>query len=361
MNEKAQPGPHRVAMVLYPGFASIDATGPLECFGLANYISGRQFYEILTVTEDGGPVPAAGAWLRMIPTHSFETLPEPVHTLLVPGGPAYSEAADHPALISWLRRRAETAERFGSVCNATFVLAATGAAAGRRVATHWLFADKLAADYPDIQVDADSVFVRSGKVWSSAGMTTGMDMALAMVEADHGRPLALEVARHLVLYLQRSSGQAQFSMHLKAQFTSLPAIERVQQHIVDHPAADLSIEALASVGAMSKRTLLRLFKDSTGASVGDYVANARLRHACMLLEHTDKELKEVAAAAGLGGEPNMRRVFARRLGISPSHYREKFQAIDAATGQRANAPAPYDRFWLHRAAIAPIGTGAIAR
>lgn len=338
-----------VAMLLFEGAASTDITGPLECFGLANYLSGRKLYEINTFSADGQVVNAAGSWMGMKPTYGFETLPGHVDTLLVPGGPTTLAAAADPNLLDWLRRRADGVERICSVCMGTFILAASGLTEGKRVATHWLYAEQLARQHPGTLVDADSLFLRSGKIWSSAGMSAGMDLALAIIEEDFGRALAMETARHMVLYLRRAGGQSQFSMHLQAQFADKPDIERIQQWIIDNPAGDLRIETLAQRAAMSTRTMLRMFKMVAGRTFGEFVMDARLRHACNLLETTDAEHKEVARLSGLGTEANMRRAFSTRLGISPSQYRQHFKA-------NAAAPAPsgfrvyvgYDENWLHR-------------
>lgn len=343
---------HSVSMLVYDGVASSDVTGPLECFGLANYISGRPIYEITTFSVDGKPVKAAGGWLSLQPVHSCESLPADVELLLVPGGPAAAAMAQDATLKLWLANYHTPERRFGSICNGTFILAAAGLARGVRVATHWLYAEQLASLHPDIEVDADALFVRSGNIWSSAGMTAGMDLALAMIEEDCGRPLAMEVARHMVLYIRRGGGQSQFSIHLKAQFSDMPAIGRLQQWIVDNPAGDLSVATLAKQATMSSRTLLRLFKEQTGMTVGEFIGDSRVRHACDLLETSDRALKAIASASGFGTESNMRKVFMSRLGVSPMQYRSRF---------RITGPAPkhfnYDESWLHRTEFKQFAAG----
>lgn len=321
--------PRAVVLVLHPDLAATDAIGPMEAFGLANYMSGRRAYELMTATMDGLPVRVAGSYLQLTPTHSLAELPERIDTMLIAGGPMARHFAQDGALVGWLKAIAPRCARLGSVCNGAYLLCATGLTAGRSVATHWQDAADVARLYPDTHVDADALFVNSGNIWSSAGMTSGTDLALAMIEADLGRKVALEVARHLVVYLKRPGGQAQFSMHLKAQFADVPAIERVQQWILDHLNAPLSIEELAGVARVSSRSLLRAFKDKTGATVGDYIVGARLRRACSLLEHTDKGAKEISALCGLGTQANMRKVFLRHIGIAPSEYRERFRISDA--------------------------------
>lgn len=341
--------PHRVVIVIHDDVAATDFTGPMEAFGLANYISGERHYEMLTVAETIRPLAVAAGYCTVTPTHSYETLSGPVGTLLIAGGPAAEKMSGDVALRTFLKRLEPICERFGSVCNGSFILAASGLADGCEIATHWLYADRIQDHHPRVAVNADAVYVTSGRVWSSAGMTTGMDMALAMIEADHGRALALEVARHLVLPMKRLGGQSQFSMHLKAQFAELPSIERVQHHIVDNPAGDLSVKALAGVAAMSTRSFLRQFRSASGKTLGDYIADVRLRHACALLE-TDVELKLVALQSGFGTDANMRKVFIRHLGVSPSQYRASVDGPKAEPPSYARVVKPSQpRTWLHRA------------
>jgi transcriptional regulator GlxA family with amidase domain len=347
MNAKKKP--HRVVLVIHDDVAATDFTGPLEAFGLANYISGEPHYEMATVAEAIRPLSVAGGYCQVTPTHSYETVAGPVGTLLIAGGPAARKMAGDAALTAFLRRIEPHCARFGSVCNGTFILAASGLAAGTEVATHWHYAAEIQALHPELAVNADAVYVTNGKVWSSAGMTAGIDLAIALIEADHGRALALEVARHLVLPYKRVGGQMQFSMHLRAQFAETPSIERVQHHIADNPAGDLSVKALADIAAMSTRNFLRRFKEASGKTLGDYIADVRLRHACALLERNDVEIKAVAAASGFGSDTNMRKVFTRLLGVSPSQYRAGFVTPQAAPASFARVVSPAQpRNWLHR-------------
>lgn len=345
-----------VAMLLYDGVAASDVAGPLECFGLANFISGRLVYEIATVSASGQPVKAAGGWISLQPTHSFETLPSAVDILLVPGGPASQAVATEIELSGWLKARASGMTRLGSICNGTFILAAAGLTRGARVATHWMYTEQLARLYPETDVDGDALFVQSGNLWTSAGMSAGMDLALALIEEDCGRPLAMEVARYMVLYLRRPGGQSQFSIHLKAQFSEVPVIREMQQWIIDNPTADLSVSALAHRFAMSTRNLHRLFREDTGITLGEFISDCRLRHACNLLEESDRELKSVATLSGFGTEANMRKVFVGNLGVPPSEYRARFRAYDGPAARRsASQPFSYDDTWLHRTDVKQFG------
>jgi len=345
---QSPPTAHVVAMLLYDGVAASDVAGPLECFGLANYLSGRSLYQICTFTLDGAPVNAGGAWLGLAPNCSAEGLPANLHTLLVPGGPAVFKISQDPAFTRWLAARANTVERIGSICNGTFLLAAAGLTKGRRVATHWVYANELARQHPETDVDADALFVQSGPLWSSGGMSAGMDLALAIIEADFGRTLAMEVARMMVLYMRRAGGQNQFSVHLQSQFADIPMVERIRQIIMDDPAGDHRIETLAKNLAMSERTMLRLFKESTGQTIGEFVIGIRLRTACTLLETSYREVKEIAILSGLGTEANMRRTFMSRLKVSPTEYRDRFRLETEGAGLEHRQKLGYDDHWLHR-------------
>jgi len=192
------------------------------------------------------------------------------------------------------------------------------------VATHWNWCDQLSQNHPEIFVERDPIFVRSGKIWTSAGVTAGIDLALAMIEEDHGAGLALKTARELVVYLRRPGSQAQFSAELKAQTTSDPVIRRVQERITADPGADLRIETLATIAAMSPRNFSRVFLSETGVTPATFVTEARLAKACRLLETTSLPIEEVAFRSGFGSDDAMRRILARRMGITPKEYRERF-------------------------------------
>ncbi len=323
--------PKRVVMLLYPQVASVDVCGPLEPFGLANFLTGRQLYKPATASMDGMPVTVAGGFLKIEPTYDCASLPERIDLLLVAGGPGYVAAARDPRLLAWLRALEPRCVRMGAVCTGSTVLAASGLIAGHRVASHWLEALRLLEEHRDIEIDADAIFLNSGKYWTSAGMLAGVDLALALIEADHGRQLALDLARFLVLERRRSGGQSQFSAQLRTDFIEDPRIRRVQIHIYEHPEADLSVKVLSRRAAMSERSLLRLFKKITRLTLGSYVQEVRLGHARDLLERTGLDTQAIATRSGLGSATNLRRVFQRRLGVSPSSYRQSFGARRSPT------------------------------
>jgi transcriptional regulator GlxA family with amidase domain len=316
--------PRRIAMLIYPGVAPLDVAGPLQVFGLANERRKRKLYDITTVAPTSDPVTTA-AGIVFVPTCTMDTLALPVDTLLVSGGggPAIASA---PAILDWLRRAAPHARRFGSVCTGAFALGAAGLIDNKRVVTHWAFSAELARRNPSARVEIDPIFIRDGNLYSSAGISAGIDLALALLEEDHGRDFALEVARYLVLFLKRSGGQSQFSTQLRAQFSAIPAIQQVQLWCQENLSADLRVGALAKRAAMSERSFIRAFRDDTGQTPAEFVASVRLQAACRLLEETALAPKAVAQRCGLGSPAALRRIFMRRLGVSPTQYRDKFCA-----------------------------------
>ena len=322
----AGEAPRRIAMLIYPGVAPLDVAGPLQVFGVANFLRQQKLYDVITVAPTADPVPTPVGF-AFLPACAMTALPLPVDTLLVSGGGG-PDAGTDPAILDWLRRTAPKARRFGSICTGAFALGAAGLIDGKRVATHWAFGDELARRNPKAKVDADSIFIRDGNLYSSAGISAGIDLALALLEDDHGRDFALKVARYLVLFLQRSGGQAQFSNLLQAQISSIPAVQRVQQWCHDNLAADLRVPVLARHAAMSERSFMRAFREDTGVTPAEFVMSARLQAARQLLEATRLAPKAIAQRCGLGSAAAMRRVFLRRLRVSPLQYRDRFRARD---------------------------------
>ncbi len=316
--------PHRVAFVIYPGFQSIDLAGPYEVISGANRAVGRDVYAPLVVAASSGPVPSESGLVMVAERSIADVHPGKVDTLIVVGGSGVFAARDDAALVEWLRRVGGRAERVASVCSGTFLLAHAGFIDGRRVTTHWRRADQLQAEYPAVRVDADPIHVQDGKVWTSAGVTAGIDLTLAMVEADHGAAPAQAIARMLVMFLRRPGGQSQFATGVWHESPTERPIRRVVDHVRDHPAADLSVPRLAEVAAMSERHLLRVFTREVGCTPAAYVERVRVETARHLLESTDDGVEQVAGRAGFGTAETMRRAFLRRLGVAPSDYRQRF-------------------------------------
>ncbi|WP_371600330.1 GlxA family transcriptional regulator [Streptomyces sp. NBC_00564] len=308
-----------VLVILFDDVQSLDVTGPVEVFAGAE--AGRAgSYRILTASLDGAPVRTSSG-LTLVPDHALADAPAP-HTLLVPGG-AGTRHLD-PRLTDWLREHGPRAERLVSVCTGAIPLATAGLLDGRRATTHWAYCDKLARDHPAIDVDPDPIYVRDGQVSTSAGVTSGIDLALALVEEDLGRDAALMVARYLVVFLRRPGNQAQFSAQLAAQTAQREPLREVQQWITEHPDADLSVESLATRARLSPRHFARAFQAETGMTPGRYVERVRLEHARRLMEDTADGIEEISRTCGYGTPEAMRRAFVRTLGSAPAEYRRRF-------------------------------------
>ena len=256
-------------MLIYPGVTPLDVAGPLEVFGFANTITKQKLYEVVTVAPTAAPVPTALGFALM-PSYTMTALSLPVDTLLVSGGGGPDAGCD-PAISDWLKLATPQARRFGSICTGAFALGAADLIAGKHVTTHWKFGEELARRNPTATVDINPIFIRDGNLYTSAGISAGIDLALAMVEEDHGRDLALTIARSLVLFLKRTGGQAQFSTQLAAQFSSVPAIQKIQHWCHQNPNDDLRVATLAKRAAMSTRTFIRMFHEDTGRTPAEFV------------------------------------------------------------------------------------------
>ncbi|WAL72656.1 DJ-1/PfpI family protein [Kitasatospora sp. YST-16] len=302
-----------VLMVLFDGVQSLDVSGPLEVFHAGGYA-------VTTASPGGRPVRTSSG-LTLLPDTDLD-LAAPAHTLLVPGGAGTREVVD-PGLLVRIAALAAEARRVVSVCTGTFLLAAAGLLAGRRVTTHWRHCATLAAQYPELTVDPEPIYVRDGRFLSSAGVTAGIDLALHLVEEDLGRDAALAIARELVVFLRRPGGQAQFSAQLSAQLAERDPVREVQRWITEHPEDDLSVESLARRAALSPRQFARVFTADVGVTPGRYVAGARLEAARRRLEDTRDGVEQIARACGYGSAEAMRRAFARTLATTPADYRRR--------------------------------------
>jgi transcriptional regulator GlxA family with amidase domain len=328
------PVPRRVVFVTYPRITALDLVGPHEVFTAAAQVAryiGRESdaYDAVVAAAAAGAVPTTRG-PAIVADHSLASVKGAIDTLVIVGGEGAEDAASDPKVVDWVRRAAARSRRVTSVCSGAFVLAAAGVLDGRRATTHWNACTRLARAYPQITVEPDPIFVEDGNVWTSAGVTAGMDLALALVEADLGREVALLTARQLVLFVQRSGGQAQFSAQLGAQLAERDPLRELQISIADHPEGDYRVEMLASRVAMSPRHFARVFRAEVGCSPAVYVERARVEVARRLLETTGLPVDGIARTAGFGTVETMRRAFARRVGASPSEYRDRFRPARAA-------------------------------
>ncbi len=325
---KHASSPRDVVIVVFPQAQSLDFVGPLEVFAAAQQLierTGRAEpgYRITVASLDGAPITTSSG-LEIVPETSLANAPRRMDTLLVPGGAGSAGVSADEAMLDWIRAVALTTRRVTSVCTGAFVLAAAGLLDGRRATTHWAAAARLAERYPAVEVDPDPIYVHDGPVWTSAGVTAGMDLALALVEEDLDREAALTIARHLVLFLRRPGNQSQFSATLAAQEPEREPLREVQRHVVEHPAEDLSVQALAELAHMSPRHFARAFVAETGITPGRYVERVRLEAARRELEDTSQPIAAVASTCGFGTAETMRRAFLRALGVAPAEYRRRY-------------------------------------
>ncbi len=324
------PTPREVVIVVFPGVQSLDVTGPLEVFHGAQRLVERtqrreRGYRISILATAAEPLTTTSG-LTIVSHGTLVDAPRRIDTLLVPGGRgARGAAAADAELLRWLAARARTARRTASVCTGAFVLAAAGLLDGRRATTHWSAAAALQRSYPRVVVDPEPIHLRDGPIWTSAGVTAGMDLALALVEEDLDRHAALAIARQLVLFLRRPGGQSQFSATLAAQEPSRQPLREVQRAVVEDPAAEHTVEAMAERAHMSPRHFARAFAAETGVTPGRFVERVRMEAARRLLEDTAQPVAHVAHACGFGTPETMRRTFLRLLAVGPAEYRRRFR------------------------------------
>jgi transcriptional regulator GlxA family with amidase domain len=316
--------PHRVVIVSFAGVQPLDVVGPAEVFSVASRVRPGA-YAVEVVAPEREPIAVAGGAYAITPASTTSACRGPIGTLLIAGGGGVRPAVEDPALVRWVKRAAARSARAGSVCTGAFLLAEAGLLDGRRATTHWAWCEALARRHPAVEVDPKPIFVRDGDVWTSAGVTAGIDLALALVEEDVGPEPAREVARQLVVFVQRPGGQAQFSSHLRAAPAVRRPLRELQAWMVDQLADDLRVEALAARANMSPRNFARAFRRETGFTPAAYVEALRVEAARHRLERGAEPVETIAHAVGFGTPETMRRAFARRVGAAPADYRARFR------------------------------------
>ena len=316
------PSSRRIIVVVVPPVDELDLVGPLQVFNSVNRLAGRTIYAIEVVTSaDRLTVEGEGGVLSFIARHHFKKVEGVCDSVLLVCGLSTRSVRD-AALSAWLKKMANHVRRLGAVCVSSFLLAEAGLLNGRRATTHWRFGRELAARYPGVRVEHEPLWVKDGNIYTSAGISAGIDLALAWVEEDCGAALAHEAARELVLFLRRPGGQPQVSVSLASQASEMASIRELQIWIAEHLGSRLSVEDLADRMSMSLRNFERVFTREVGTTPSQYVLQMRVEAARRQLERTDGGLKHVASAAGFGSVDVMRRAFVRLLGITPRRYRE---------------------------------------
>ncbi|HEX4550144.1 GlxA family transcriptional regulator [Pseudomonas sp.] len=324
----AAPASRDVVFIAYPRMSLLDLSGAQTVFWAASRAlaeRGQPGYHLRTASLEGGLVSTVEG--LAVDTCTLQELDiTALDTLVVPGAPDICQTLDEYAgLTTWLQRQAPAARRVVSVCSGAFLLAQAGLLDGRRAATHWAMCDTLRERFPAIEVDADAIFIQQGAVWTSAGVTAGIDLALALVEADCGREVALHVARELVVYLKRPGGQAQYSTLLQSQAQDSPQFDPLHLWLIDHLGdPKLTVERLAEQAKMSLRNFTRVYKQSTGRTPSKAIELFRLEAARRLLENSAHNIDKVARLCGFGDEERLRACFQRHLSISPRDYRSRF-------------------------------------
>ena len=314
----------RITIVAFPPLQALDVVGPAEVFSVANQLSNTPRYRVELASSTAEPLTTSSG-LKVIPHRAVTSVRGAIDTLIVSGGPGVADALDDERLIGWIRRAAGRAGRVASVCNGAFLLAEAGVLDGRRATTHWAECDALQRRYPAVFVDREPIFVRDGDIYTSAGVTAGIDLSLALVEDDLGAALARNVARALVLFLRRPGDQAQFSARQPWHRAEREPLRALQAWIAENLAADLSVAALAERAFMSPRNFARAFRHEVGMTPAAYVEAVRLERARAELEVGEKPIEAIAQACGFGTVDTLRRAFQRKLRVNPASYRSRFR------------------------------------
>jgi transcriptional regulator GlxA family with amidase domain len=315
----------RIVLLAFDRLQALDLVGPAEVFSMASRLTGDAYSLEVVAPEKAEISTSSGLHLR--PDRSLATCRGPIDTLVVVGGEGVPQALGDERLVGWIVKAASRSRRVASVCNGAFLLARAGLLDGRRATTHWSGCETLQRRHPETSVEPDAIFVKDGSVYTSAGVTAGMDLSLALVEEDLGRRAALEVARWLVLFLKRPGGQSQFSAQLSAQIAEREPLRELQAWIADNLEQDLTVPALAERACMSPRNFARAFRREVGVTPAVYVEAARIETARVALDGTQEPVESIARRCGFGTVETMRRAFHRRLGVGPSSYRERFLTL----------------------------------
>lgn len=327
--KKQKPAQRRVVMVVYPDAHILDVVGPLEVLtGAKLFLPDTiQPYEVHVVADRAGTIKTTSG-LTIEADQSFKDAKldnRPIDTLMIAGGHGTVQALEDKVLLDFVLHAAGLADRIVSICTGAMILAEVGLLDGKKATTHWWWCPILSQKYPKVDVDPDAIYVRDGNIWTSAGVTTGMDLALSLVEMDWGHDIALQVARYNVMYMMRPGGQSQFSAHLVAQKAEDPVINATLDYVLNNLTEPLTVTALAARAVMSERTFARKFKQETSVTPAHYVEAARVQAARVELEQSDTGIEQIAIKTGFQNAERMRRAFQRHVGVSATDYRERFK------------------------------------
>ncbi len=332
MSNAEAAGPRNVVVLGFDGNTALDLAAAADSFSVANYLSAMRPYRVITASIDGRDFRSEGGF-HVLPECAIGDI-KVIDTLIIPGGAGLRVPEVADPIVTWIKTNHGRIRRVASVCTGLFGLAATGLLDGRRAATHWRFVDIFKARHPEVRIDPDAIFVRDGKFYSSAGVTAGIDLALALIEEDLGAAAALAAARELVVFVKRPGGQQQFSELLRFQTASLPRLRDVGHHIQSHLDADLSVERLAVKTNLSVRHFTRLFRESMGMPPAEFVERARLDEAARRLTETAVAIDRIALSVGYRSSDAFTRAFGRRFGVAPSQYRERFSSLKGRLAER---------------------------
>jgi len=324
-----------IAFLVLPNVTLLDVTGPYEVFTQAIECQSAKdkdpcfSYVLHTLSAGRGKTIRTASGLCIESEDTLRTIDYSIDTLFIPGVPnsCLCQYNVDKHVLQWIARQAQEVRRICSVCTGTFLLAEAGVLTGHKATSHWEVCDKLAQEYPEVEVDSNPIFIKDRNVYTSAGISAGMDLALALIEEDFGRPLAIEVAKQMVLYLKRPGNQSQYSSVLTHQQVDYRPIQEIEDWILEHLNETLTVERLAEQSLMSARNFARVFLRETGITPAKYIEKLRIETACRYLIDTQLSLKEIATACGLGSVDNMRKVFTKYLEISPVEYRHRFGCI----------------------------------
>jgi transcriptional regulator GlxA family with amidase domain len=322
-----------ILLLGFEGCAALDLVGPHEVFSLSSHLApggSTPPYRLVLLADRAGPFRAAQGF-GLIADTSWRDFRGTADTLIVAGGPDMTSVIGNPKLLAWLQAMSGRTRRIGSICTGAFALAEAGLLDRRRATTHWMDVERLAKTYPRVNVDPDAIYVRDGNIFTSAGITAGMDLSLALVEEDLGREAALAVARMLVMYLKRPGGQSQFSTRLQAQAAEGRRLAPLLSWLTEHYQEPITVDTMADRAAMSNRTFARVFLAETGDTPAYYLEKLRLEQAVRLLESTGISLDVTARDCGFTGREQLRRAFQRHRGITPQEYQQRFRTTQTGT------------------------------